>query len=200
MQLTIQAEHLNLTIHTGHTAANDALQPIHAIASLTPEGTTTPALGEYWPGQGGHYVATMPARDGKPAYHLIAADASADKELSWGPTDHSVDGSVDHFDGKANTKACWAATPASDGNQFPAIAYCVDYRRDGHHDFYLPSHFELMQACINAGELFTQEGYYWSSTQYGRYLAWIVDFEDGTSYYLNKIDDFKVRPFRRLEI
>ena len=72
-------------------------QPAHAVASSTP-----PDHGEYWPGQGGRYICTMPDLLGLPAHHLIAGTDEA--TLTFGPRE-DIAGTSSHTDGRANTAA-----------------------------------------------------------------------------------------------
>lgn len=42
-----------------------------------------PAIGEYWPGQGGIYIGAAAADDDLPQGHLVLALATTDKSLTW---------------------------------------------------------------------------------------------------------------------
>lgn len=183
MDLTI--EHVeDLHIHIGADTPNQLAQatlrgfgplradpPAPAASTLTP-----PALGTLWPGQGGYYGGTMPARGGKPAYHLIWSVDQADS-LQYGGYDHETPRAGDHHDGSANTAALVADT-----KDHPAAQWASKVTADGHKDFFLPAHAQLMFAYIMTPELFEKQGWYWSSTQFSRNLAWIQDFESGYSH------------------
>lgn len=153
------------------------------------EALTPPAHGEYWTGQGGHYICTLPALMGVPARHLIAG-ANEAKNLTFGP-DTAINGADSHIDGPANTAALLAS-----GEDHPAANYCMAYTADGHADFFLPARLDLVMAHICAKAIFNTEGYYWTSTQGSRYGAFVQDFEDGFSGWLYKDFGRRVRAFR----
>jgi len=158
-----------------------------------------PALGELWPGQGGYYVGTMPAIGARPSYHLVMAEAE-NKSVKFGPYDHDVAGATDHYDGQANTKAL-----LQDGTEHPAALWASQVTTDrepytmaGHADYYLPAHNELMLMWICAPQLFEKNGWYWTSTQYSPYSAWVQGFEHGTSTIDYKDNEFRAVAVRRL--
>ena len=150
--------------------APSAVAPINASESLA---IHTVGHGEYWAGQGGHFICTLPAMHGLPARHLIAA--AEENECTWGKGGEDVPGAASQYDGKANT----AALVAHGGH--PAAEWAATYEANGLTDFYLPSRFELLMCYLAAPQLFKKEGYYWSSSQYSRYGAWCQDFEYGDS-------------------
>jgi hypothetical protein len=131
-----------------------------------PSVLTPPASGEYWPGQGGHYICTLPALLGLPARHLIAGP-ECDKTLTFGPYDE-VPGADSHSDGRANTAALLATG-------------------------------DLIMAHICARQLFTTEGYYWTSTQTSRNGAFFQDFAYGDSFWGSKGNKHRVRAFRVIQ-
>lgn len=155
-----------------------------ASATLTP-----PAHGEYWPGQGGHYICTLPALLGVPARHLVAGESETD-DVAFGPS-LDVPGAASQLDGPANTAALLAT-----GQDHPAAKWAATYTADGHTDFYLPSRLDLVMAHICAPLLFQKSGYYWSSTQLSRHSAFVQDFEHGYSFWLDKDIGHRVRAFR----
>lgn len=153
------------------------------------EALTPPAHGEYWTGQGGHYICTLPALMGAPTRHLIAG-ASEATNLTFGP-DTAIKGADSHIDGPANTAALLAS-----GEDHPAANYCKAYTADGHADFFLPARLDLVMAHICAKSIFNTDGYYWSSTQDSRSYAFVQDFEHGTSAWGCKDYGRRVRAFR----
>lgn len=162
---------------------DDRLPPSNADA-LTP-----PAHGEYWTGQGGHYICTLPALMGVPARHLIAG-ANEATNLKFGP-DTAINGADSHIDGRANTAALLAS-----GQDHPAANYCKAYTADGHTDFFLPARLDLVMAHICAKSIFNTEGYYWTSTQTSRDDAFVQDFEYGDSIWISMGFGRRVRAFR----
>lgn len=75
---------------------------------------------------------------------------------------------------------------------------CKDKR-----DWFLPSSAELIIMCENLHKnpngwaigKFSNERY-WSSTEMGGNYAWCVDFETGRQDYLNRGEEFRIRPIR----
>jgi hypothetical protein len=193
MALTIEhAEHVSIHFGTVAQAEATALLSDLVTGTLTPTATAEKppvALGEYWPGQGGIYVATVPPMLGMPGRHLIAGTQEVGK--TWGPYDHDAEGASSHVDGVANTKALLARS-----EEFPAAAWCAAYQADGHSDFHLPSRFDLLMAYLSAPNAFEKEGWYWSSTQVSRHSAFVLGFAYGSSGWDAKGSEWRVRPFR----
>lgn len=192
----------NQTIHI-HPAPRSSLPSfgaalLHALmeggdesesGTTAPQGTTAdrPAIGQYWPGQGGIYAGDFRDDDGR-IYGLIVADCGAAKDVGrakWGPGEHNLS----QWDGQANTRIL--------GDKYPAAKLAADYSADGHQDFYLPARRELQLAVATVPHLFGSESWYWSSTPSTESYAWAVDFEDGFTSYNRRINEFRVRPFRR---
>lgn len=179
----------NATIHIGPPANN---MEQFAFVRCEPEVQpilTPPAMGEYWPGQGGRFVCTMPALLGLPARHLIVGEGEAD-DLTYGP-DIDVPGAASHIDGAANTAALLAT-----GQDHPAATWASQYTADGHTDFHLGSRLDMLMAYICTPQLFKKSGWYRTSTQLSRNSAIAQYFEGGTSYWVYKYDEFRVRPVR----
>lgn len=152
---------------------------------------TPPSHGEYWAGQGGHYICTLPALMGLPARHLIAGQQQT--KATFGPYEE-VTGCSSHIDGPANTKALIAH------GDHPAAKWAAAYTADDRQDFHLPAKLDLVMAHICAPQLFDKEGYYWTSTQYSRTSAFVQGFESGNSDWDNKGLEHKVRAFRWIQL
>lgn len=170
----------------------ETLESTQPAAQLTP-----PAVGEYWPGQGGIYVGTLPAFDGLPARHMIASAIEAPNRLTWGPYD-DVPGATSRTNGQANTAAILAHA-ASTGQKFPAAAWAHAHTADGHTDFHLPSQAELFLASLYAPQVFGKESWYWTSTQHSRSSAFVQDFEHGGSNWSFKVGGYRVRAVRWIQ-
>lgn len=167
------------------TVADDAATPVAQATPLTP-----PAPGEYWPGQGGHYICTLPALLGLPQRHLIAGEGEAE-DLAYGP-EINVPGATSHVDGPANTAALLAT-----GKDHPAAKWASEYTADGHADFHLPARLDMLMAYLCAPQLFKKSGWYRTSTQSSRINAFVQDFEDGNSFWYGKDYGYcRVRAFR----
>lgn len=182
----------NATIHLHHSATG-ALQDFAASAVFAEAPMTAriapPAHGEPWPGQGGRYICTLPPLLTLPERHLIAGEGEADG-LTYGP-DIDVPGAASHIDGAANTAALLAT-----GQKHPAAEWARGYTTDGHTDFFLPSRLDLLMAYICAPTLFKKSGWYRSSTQGSRGVAFVQDFEGGCSLWAGKDGVSRVRAFR----
>lgn len=160
------------------------------VAVAKPMDTLTPpAHGDYWPGQGGRYICTLPALMGMPARHLITGEGEAE-DVTFGPG-VDVPGATSQIDGAANTAALIAT-----GQDHPAAKWARTYSADGHTDFYLPSRLDLVMAHICAPQLFKKERWYWTSTQGSRDFAFVQYFEDGGSDWDCKDGEHRVRAFR----
>lgn len=154
----------------------------------TTDAITPPAAGEFWPGQGGHYICTQPALLGAPARHLIAGAEQDD--VTFGPA-IDVPDARSQVDGVANTKALLAAS-----GEHNAAKWAAEYTADGHKDFHLPSRLDLLMGFICAPQLFQKSGWYWSSTQASRHFAFVQAFEGGGSNWSGKGNEHRVRAFR----
>ncbi|MGJ7544603.1 DUF1566 domain-containing protein [Variovorax sp. LT1R16] len=189
MQILISDATVHLHLHADSTQRTFSIDTrVAAVAPPAPSPKAAalqpPAAGEYWAGQGGHFICTQPALLGLPARHLIFGDLEHD-ELAYGPYE-DIEGASSQLDGAANTRALLAA---SDEHQ--AAKWAATYTADGHTDFHLPSRVDLLMAYVCAPQLFNKSGWYWSSTQVSRSGAFVQDFEYGFSYWDDK--DFRHR-------
>ncbi|MFE1573851.1 DUF1566 domain-containing protein [Comamonas odontotermitis] len=178
-------------------AMDRAMQDIdRGETPATPSAATdTPPVqpGEYWPSQGGHYVCTLPAMPGLPTRHLIVGAAENGK-VEWGPRDNEAQSAKSQIDGRANTAALLAA------GDHPAAQWASKFTADGHNDFHLPSRFELFMCWLCTPQLFSKDGWYWSSSQASRYYAWCQDFEYGGSNSHAKDNELRARPVRWIQL
>ncbi|HDS0941040.1 TPA: DUF1566 domain-containing protein [Pseudomonas putida] len=160
-------------------------------AALDAAPSAVPALGSYWPEQGGYNAGLVRGEDGAPDYYLIVPALTDQLRAAWGGYGEEVEGASSASDGLANTRALLA-----DSNEHPAAKLASEYTADGHNDFYLPARRELQLAEANVPELF-EKAYHWSSSQRSAYLACTMDFEDGWLDDYHKSGEFLVRPVRR---
>ena len=158
---------------------------------------TLPAIGSVITGQGGILGAILrgPAADGSQDYALIvpAADGAEIEAIAWQDGFVKIEGADSKTDGVANT-AAMAAAGLDLGKRIQALDL------HGHQDWHLPAAAELRALSATVPELFGQDGYYWSSTQYSRGHAWFQDFEYGYSYYLGKDNELRARPVRKIPL
>ncbi|WP_440466923.1 DUF1566 domain-containing protein [Pseudomonas sp. YH-1] len=162
-----------------------------AVEEITSD-QAVPAVGAYWPGQGGHNAGFVPARDGIPAHYLVFA-AKDIGDRAWGGRGNESK-ATSKVDGLANTQALLA-----EGGH-PAATACTEHQADGHSDFYLPAAAELYQGWVNTPDLFAKDCYYWSSTQRSANNAFPMDFDDGDQITSVKYYELRVRPVRRVFI
>ncbi|WP_114968515.1 DUF1566 domain-containing protein [Rhodoferax ferrireducens] len=166
---------------------------------MTQNSFTLPAFGAVIAGQGGIFAAILrgPTVDGvqQPPYALLVSDAAVGEieSVTWGEYGVDVPGTSSRTDGQANT----AAMVLANG---PAALRVREVSIDGHTDFYLPALGELNSAAANVPELFSKEGWYWTSTQLSRDNAFVQDFEDGFSGWDIKDLGHRVRAFRRIPL
>lgn len=161
---------------------------------ILPPGTDTPAFGEYWPGEGGINGGYVPAHGQVPEHYLIFATKDAGRYV-WGRHGETSK-ATDKRDGLTNTM-----TLLAEGDH-PAAKAASEYTADGHTDFYLGAAAEMYQGWLNCPDKFDQDVYYYTSTQFSAYGAYLMDFSDGGQghdYTCNgyKDDERSVRPVRR---
>ncbi|MCE0873767.1 DUF1566 domain-containing protein [Pseudomonas monteilii] len=164
----------------------------YAAIDAVPAGV--PALGSYWPGQGGYNAGLVRGEDGAPDYYLIVPQLTEQLSAAWGGYGEEVEGASSASDGLANTRALLA-----DSNEHPAAKLASEFTADGHNDFYLPARRELQLAEANVPELF-EKAYHWSSSQRSANYAYFLGFEDGWLDFNHKSNEFLVRPVRSLMI
>ncbi|PZQ41050.1 MAG: hypothetical protein DI560_07785 [Pseudomonas putida] len=152
-----------------------------------PAGLTPPAIGEYWPGQGGIYGGLRLYPEGM--CHIIFAAADAGKH-AFGDYGTEIEG-ANQVDGRANT----ALLIAREGKHPAAIA-ATGHAADGHNDFYLPASGELHHGYLYLPQAF-EKAWYVSSSQRSANYAYTMDFEDGWLNDSHKDNEFLVRPVRR---
>lgn len=162
-----------------------------------PATSSVPAIGEYWPGQGGVYAGVMRGEDGQPDYHLIVPthESVKGKKLTYSGYEVDEQEASSRRDGLANTLHLVEGS----GENHPAAQWCDGLTIEGHKDLYLPAISELALCMANVPELFEKE-WHWSSTQRSAYSAFSLNFDDGFQDYSVKHDGLRVRPVRRLPI
>lgn len=167
---------------------NAALQI--ALVSLA-----VPRIGQVWPEQGGIFGGIAGGKEGQPFYALIVpTDPRASfNEVELGTYNTLVEGADSKSDGLANTKAFAAA-----GSKLCQDILALDI--DGHQDWFLPSADEARVLCANVPELFEFDDYYWTSTQFGRYRAFVQVFEDGYHDFDSKILEHRARAVRKIQL
>lgn len=195
MKMEIHIQNATITLPLQQAALLSSVEsfiagePASVVAAAPAAHSSVPAFGEPWPEQGGTLIAQMPALDGRPAYYLVVADASA--ELAWGQYGTTVEGLSD-IDGLANTKILAAG-------DHPAAKYCAELKVGEHQDYYLMSNREASLIRAISPQVFAP-GWHWTSTQYSANNAFIQYFADGHQYFYDKVREYLVRPVRRVTI
>lgn len=151
-----------------------------------------PAIGEYWPGEGGVNGGLFPGGD-KPYYLIVPTGSDAESTLEWGGYGQELDGAKSPWDGQANTAYLAGSNREHD---HPAAQFCAAFERDGHKDFYMMARREASFLEITVPQVFTQ-AYHWTSTQRSAYGAYSLDFEGGCLYDDDEVDERLARPVRR---
>lgn len=159
---------------------------------------TLPSFGEIVPGEGGRLGAIMRGEmvDGVrlPDYAVIVPDAKGTQiaKAAYGCYGVDIAGTGSLLDGLANTRAMAAA--GSD-----TAKKVLDMKVNGHADLYIPSRGEMWALRANVPELFEKE-YHWTSTQGGRYYAYVQYVAYGYSGWGTKGNDYRVRAVRRIQL
>ena len=105
--------------------------------------------------------------------------------------------------GNANTKAVVAGCDQAEG----AVKQADNYYFNGYEDWYLPSKDELMALYNNIGPNaaapltnignFSNNNYYWSSSEIGPNHAWTIFFGNGAETFGPKLDKASARAIRK---
>ncbi|GAB2704159.1 Lcl C-terminal domain-containing protein [Comamonas sediminis] len=183
----------NLTINIGATGSSPALGVellSDIVTSDEKQGMpiidhARPAIGEYWPGQGGIYAGDFRGDDGR-IYGLIVSPEQDAGRATWGANGER---DLSNWDGLENTRRV--------AKECPAAKLASEYTRDEHSDFYLPARRELQLAGANLHDTFGTESWYWTSTPYAEHYAWAVGFKDGYTNDFLRDNEFRVHPVRR---
>jgi hypothetical protein len=156
-----------------------------SVAAVVP-----PAIGEYWPGQGGIYAGIMPDFVGHDPRHLIFSTDEA-IGVEWGGYLVHEPGATSSHDGEANTRALIASRYSH-----PAAEWADKYVKDGHTDFHLPSRQEWDVASVTIREQFVKNDWYWSSTEQSPTMAWGRNFNGHDLLYSYKTFSGRARAVR----
>ena len=161
---------------------------------------------------GGFYVGRHTI-DGK-TYALVVAprDEGENSVVKWKTKNTSTAGARSLHDGYANSKAM-------NDDEHPAAQWCRGLRIGGFEDWYLPSKAELNMLCEafmatpggvpeqtkveafrdGGHEVFAGE-WYWTSTEFSAYCAWMQTFGGGGQSYHGKLNSCRCRAVRKVLI
>ncbi|WP_432782449.1 DUF1566 domain-containing protein [Pseudomonas veronii] len=154
-----------------------------------------PAVGEYWPGEGGVNGGLFPGGE-KPYYLIVPTGSDAEATHEWGGYGEELGGAKSPWDGQANTAYLASSNREHD---HPAVQFCAAFERDGHKDFYLMARREASFLEITVPDVFTQ-AYHWTSSQRSANTAYDMDFVDGWLDTSGKLNERLARPVRRIYI
>ena len=166
------------------------------IAKLVYQSTVTPppvfTLGQSYQGGKIFYI------DSSKQHGMIAAtadQAAYPPGIQWYNGSYITTGATGTAigTGQANTTAIVKAQ----GNGSYAAKLCDDLVLNGYSDWYLPSKDELNQLFLNQAVVGGFANYYyWSSSEYGSYIAWNQPFGFGSQNYYSKYYSLAVRAVR----
>lgn len=188
-KLSVPAHVVATTFISAALAQVGVVQQVAAPAQAL-NAEAIPAVGEYWPGQGGINGGWVAAHGDVPAHYLIWATDDVGGHEWGGRGKESV--ATSKRDGLANTAAL-----CNSEDKHPAANACAEYQADGHHDYYLPAAAELYHGWLNVPGIFNKDRWYWSSSQRSAYSAFYMVFVGGTQDYDDKDFECLVRPVRR---
>jgi hypothetical protein len=139
-----------------------------------------------------------PGYDANTQHGLIAATSDQSTGIRWYNGSYIVTGATGTAigTGLSNTNIIIASQGATATSYAAGLARA--YTGGGYTDWYLPSQDELNKLYLNKAAIggFTNT-YYWSSTEYDDYIAWVQTFSDGTQATSSKIEfTFYVRAVR----
>lgn len=193
-----------ITVSNGdtHLSTPDAALALQVLAELTgkphiatEDAAAIPAVGEYWPGEGGVNGGLFPGGD-RPYYLIVPTGSDAEATHEWGGYGKELSGASSAWDGQANTAYLVRSNREHDHS---AAQFCTDLERDGHKDFYLMARREAQFLEITLSDVFSKR-YHWTSTQYSASYAYGMGFEDGWLDNHDKDHERLVRPVRRIYV
>jgi hypothetical protein len=176
---------------------------IEAVAEATPHRTIQlPPLGTPIPHLGGTFWALMRAKpdSGQADYALIVPHGPEFEllETSWGGYNKDEPAAACLWDGLANTLALTRSK-----HEHPAASFCwnLNERAPDLPSLYLPSLREAKALFAAGCDAFSDDGWYWTSTQYSRDYAFVQDFGNGsTDNYYKSWEGGRARAVRRSSI
>ena len=170
------------------------------VASPYVVSTTNPcglAIGQTYQGGIIFYL------DASGCHGLISAPTDQSTSATWYNGNYTVTNAV--RDGVGAGKFNTERIIANQGVGNYAAQLCANYQGGNYGDWYLPSKYELnlMKQNIGQGNALGLgnvggfvNNFYWSSTQYDNYNAWIQDFENGAQYFNGMSNFYNVRSVR----
>lgn len=190
MQLITVSDGITTLSTPNPELALQVLAGMGSIAKPVSSASGVPAIGEYWPGEGGVNGGLFQGGD-RPYYLIVAPGEGAEADLEWGGYGKELDGAKSPWDGQANT----AFLIGSDRDH-PAAKFCASFEREGHKDFYLMARREATFLEATVAGVFSNP-WHWTSSQSSANGAYIMGFEAGWLNTYVKSHERLVRPVRR---
>lgn len=104
-------------------------------------GVTPPAVGEYWPEQGGYYLGIITRPVTGAQFHVVIAEKSAEFTAQWKTAATTTAGMTGLYTSKELTDAQLAADPVA----HVAAAQCRAYAAGGFADWSMPGTGEMLK-------------------------------------------------------
>jgi hypothetical protein len=170
-----------------------------AVAEATHRTVKLPPFGTPMPHLGGTFWTLMRAKpgSGQDDYAIIVPHGPEfeRRNVDWGGEGKDEPGAVCMWDGLANTRALVAK------NRHPAAAFCASLNTAGLPELYLPSLREAKALFAAGCDAFSEDGWYWTSTQFSRGGAYFQYFGNGfTGNYFKSWEGGRARAVRRSSI
>ncbi|MGG1946011.1 hypothetical protein AB1286_14510 [Trinickia sp. NRRL B-1857] len=165
---------------------------MNVTQATTPAPVTVPEPGQYWAGQGGIYAGVLPGNAEHGAQHLVFSTDEG-VELKWSDTSVDQFAARSTFDGAANTETLIEAA-----GDYPAAKWAHAYEKDGHHDFHLPSREEWDVAAAKIPSQFSNNTWYWTSTEHSYNEAYGENFAGVENESFYKVFTGNVRAARTI--
>jgi len=152
--------------------------------TIQQSGIKLPPLGTLLPHLGGAFWALQRAKpgSGQVDYAIIVPPGPEFelRKVAWGSCGKEEPGAACQWDGLANTRALLA-----NADEHPVVAPLVQ-GIGGLTDLYIPSLREMHNLAANGCDAFDPDLWYWTSTQYSRYYAWLQTFRHGHTFTYDK--------------
>ena len=160
----------------------------------TPRIFRLPALGAKVSGEGGAFGGLARGPDGKLRALIVATDPRGSfKEVPLGTYNVKVAGADSRWDGMANTQALAAA-----GSEI--CQRLLQLEIEGKRDYFLMSAGDGHVLACTIPELFDQDDYHWTSTQYSAAIAFVQGFKNGFQSLNGKDFTRRVRAVRAIQL
>ena len=189
------------SVQTANESFNDSLNVLSQQLDSVLNAPNTPVyqIGDMVQGGMVFYV------DETGEHGLVAAQDDLEGTFEWGCYQEDVDGADSKWIGSGlqNTMDITNQGCQTENGGITAAQAALDAHLGGYSDWYLPSIGELYQMYIAIGQGSENvniggfvNDWYWSSSEFSNNYAWVVYFDDGSTYYYFKNSTSRVRVIR----